>query len=144
MKSQYCSINFLVCDKGEVEPSFCNNWHLFYRSRDFGNLQTLDLLRTRTSINRCCNSTHALLWSSVTCEKSIIYVEFGCRKQSLHSLIQCVILKISCLCQVESTQSMIRIVGLSATLPNYLEVGTWHLVHLSFFVCTCDIHEYCL
>lgn len=26
--------------------------------------------------------------------------------------------------QVESTQSMIRIVGLSATLPNYLEVGS--------------------
>ena len=34
--------------------------------------------------------------------------------------------------QVESTQRMIRIVGLSATLPNYLEVSG-HLVEINFF-----------
>lgn len=31
--------------------------------------------------------------------------------------------------QVESSQSMIRIVGLSATLPNYLDVARYHQSH---------------
>lgn len=33
-------------------------------------------------------------------------------------------------CQVEATQSMIRIVGLSATLPNYKEVAHFLRVNL--------------
>ena len=38
-----------------------------------------------------------------------------------------------CVCrQVESTQSMIRILGLSATLPNYLDVASF--LHVNPFI----------
>jgi hypothetical protein len=68
-----------------------------------------------------CGFMPSLAWLGWVVNGAVFYI-CGCRLAG-RSVFSALLLCAACELQVESSQSMIRIVGLSATLPNYRDVA---------------------